>query len=47
MVPYEKEIAELTEQYDAKNAEAVQSKKKYKDLVQEFMDMDPVPSKES
>ncbi|MBR3142619.1 MAG: hypothetical protein IKF09_05620 [Clostridiales bacterium] len=47
MVPYEKEISELTEQYDAKNAEAVQSKKKYKDLVQEFMDMDPVPSKES
>lgn len=47
MVPYKKEISELTEQYNAKNAEAVQSNNRYKALVQEFMDMDPVPSKES
>ena len=47
MVPYKKEISELTEQYNAKNAEAKQSNNRYKALVQEFMDMDPVPSKES
>ena len=47
MVPYKKEISELTEQYDAKKAEAVESNNRYKELVQEFMDMDPVPSKES
>ena len=47
MIPYQKEISELTEQYNAKNAEAEQSNNRYKALVQEFMDMDPVPSKES
>ncbi|MCR4703105.1 MAG: hypothetical protein K5665_05505 [Saccharofermentans sp.] len=47
MVPYKKEISELTEQYNAKKTEAVQSNNRYKALVQEFMDMDPVPSKES
>lgn len=40
MGPLKKEISELNEQYEAKNAEAVQSKSKYKALVQEFMDMD-------
>jgi len=42
MVPYEKKIRELTEQHDAKKAEAVQSRNRYRTLVQEFMDMDPV-----
>lgn len=45
MVPCEKKIQELTEQYEAKSAEAAQSHKKYKALVDEFMDMDPVPRK--
>ena len=46
MVPYEKKIQELTEQYEAKSDEAVQSHNRYKTLVQEFMDMDPVARKE-
>ena len=41
MVPHRKELADLTEQYEAKNAEAKQSSTRYKALVQEFMDMDP------
>ena len=47
MAPHKKELADLTEQYEAKNAEAKQSIKRYKELVQEFMDMDPAPLKES
>ncbi len=47
MVPHQKEISELTEQYEKKNTEAAQSNNRYKTIVQEFMDMDPVPSKES
>jgi hypothetical protein len=42
MTPHKKELAELNEQYEAKNAEAKQSLTGYKALVQEFMDMDPV-----
>lgn len=45
MVPHQKEVSELTEQYEAKNAEAKQADTRYMELVQEFMDMDPVPSK--
>ena len=45
MRPHQKELSELTEQYDAKKAEAEQSSSRYKELVEEFMDMDPVPSK--
>ena len=45
MVPYEKKIKELTEQHEAKSEEAVQSHNRYKALVQEFMDMDPLPQK--
>lgn len=45
MVPFEKEIAELAEQYKAKDAEAEESISRYKGLVQEFMDMDPLLSK--
>lgn len=42
MAPYEKKIEELDAQHVAKKAEAVQSHNRYKDLVKEFMDMDPV-----
>ena len=45
MVPYEKKIQELSEQYDAKRAEETASRKKYYDLVNEFTEMDPVPQK--
>ncbi len=45
MEPHKKELAELTEQYKAMNEEAAQSISRYKALVQEFMDMDPAPSK--
>ena len=45
MRPHQKELSELTEQFKAKNAEADQSISRYKALVQEFMDMDPAPSK--
>ena len=47
MVPYKKKIEELSAQYDAKKAEETASRKKYNDLVNEFMEMDPVPHKES
>lgn len=47
MVPHKKEIDELTEQYKAKNAEATQSVNRYKAIVQELMDMDPVLPEES
>ena len=43
MAPYEKKIEELDAQHVAKKAEAVQSHNRYKDLVKDFMDMDPVP----
>ncbi|MBE7070500.1 MAG: hypothetical protein E7386_08365 [Ruminococcaceae bacterium] len=42
MVPYEKKIEELAGQHEAKSAEAVQSHDRYKELVHEFMDMDPL-----
>ena len=45
MRPHKKEVSDLSEQYNAKNTEADQSSARYKELVQEFMDMDPVPSK--
>lgn len=45
MVPFEKKIRELTEQHEAKCAEAEQSHNRYKMLVKEFMEMDPVPHK--
>lgn len=45
MVPYEKKIKELTEQHEAKSEEARQSRNRYKELVKEFMDMDPCPKK--
>ena len=45
MVPVEKKLRELTEQYEAKSAEADQSHNRYKTLVQEFTDMDPMPRK--
>lgn len=45
MVPYEQKIKELTEQHEAKTAEADQSRLRYKELVQEFMDMDPLSQK--
>ena len=45
MVPYEKKIKELTEQHEAKSEEARQSRNRYKELVKEFMDMDPLPHK--
>lgn len=45
MVPYQKKINQLTEQHDAKSAEAKQSHLRYKSLVQEFTDMDPLPQK--
>ena len=44
MVPHKKELSELTEQYEAKDTEAKQSNARYKALVKEFMDMDPVSS---
>ena len=43
MVPYEKNIEDLSQKYDAKKAEETASRKKYTDLVNEFMKMDPVP----
>ena len=43
MAPYEKKIEELSGQHAAKKAEAAQSHTRYKDLVKEFMAMDPVP----
>jgi F0F1-type ATP synthase membrane subunit b/b' len=42
MVPYEKKIEELAGQHEAKSVEAAQSHDRYKELVQEFMDMDPL-----
>ena len=45
MAPYEKKIGELDAQHVAKKAEAAQSYTRYKDLVKEFMAMDPVPPK--
>jgi len=45
MKPHQKELAELTEQHKAKNAETEQSHSRYKALIKEFTDMDPVPSK--
>lgn len=47
MVPFQKELAELNDQYDAKKTEAKQSIARYKALVQEFMDMDPLKPQES
>ena len=45
MAPYEKKIGELDAQHVAKKAEAAQSYTRYKDLVKEFMAMDPVAPK--
>lgn len=46
MDPYKKKVEELHEQYKAKHAEAMESRSRYRELVQEFMDIDPLPSKE-
>ena len=47
MAPHKKELSELKEQYESKSTEAEQSNLRYKELIHELMDMDPVPSKES
>lgn len=43
MVPYKNKIKELNEQYEAKDDEVKKSHFRYKALVKDFMDMDPVP----
>ena len=43
MVPYKNKIKELNEQYEAKDDEVKKSHFRYKTLVKDFMDMDPVP----
>lgn len=45
MAPHQKKLDDLTGQYEAKNAEAAQSKQRYRKLVQELIDMDPVKGK--
>ena len=45
MVPAKAKIEELSDKHKAKSAEAEQSHWRYKKLVEEFMDMDPLPQK--
>ena len=45
MVPAENKVKELSDQHKAKSAEAEQSHWKYKTLVEEFLEMDPMPQK--
>ena len=45
MIPAKAKIEELSDKYKAKCTEAEQSHWRYKSLVEEFMDMDPLPLK--
>lgn len=45
MVPAKEKIDELTEKHNAKSTETKQSHLKYNELVQEFLEMDPLPQK--
>ncbi len=45
MIPAKAKIEELSDKHKAKSTEAEQSHSRYKTLVQEFMDMDPLPQK--
>ena len=47
MIPAKAKIEELSDKHKAKSTEAEQSHNRYKTLVQEFMDMDPLPQKAS